>query len=60
MFGKLKDTVDLSSNSVSRGQGQIREYLVDKAIFHTKYLNREFLTEESHVYDRTLYLEGIG
>lgn len=60
MFGKLKDTVDLSSNSASRGQGQTREYLVDKSIFHTKYLNREFPTEESHVYDRTLYLEDIG
>lgn len=59
MFGKLTDILDLPSSSVSCGQGQIREYLQDKAIFHTKYL-REFLTEVSHVYDRALYLEGTG
>ena len=60
MFGKLKDIFNLHSKSVSCGQGQIREYLQDKAIFHTKYLSREFLTEVSHVYDRALYLEGTG
>lgn len=51
--------MDLPSNSVSPSQGQIGEYLLEKALFLTKY-PREFLIRCPMCMVKHFILEGIS